>query len=483
MLSATTTDSQSVTIDYRVDRPPDGSSPLQFNVYRSRDPWFDPGDHMIATWAAQEEGASASATDGAGQPAIQLGLHQLTITVPGGLSLDPREPYVVVVANPGLSSAQPSSQQMASFRTHVIGIVTHGALINPSWKHGPPWELQIATILRQQGYDAVIPFNWVSSSSKPGRAAKQGARLAREVQALASQFPTTEPVDLHFIGHSEGAVVNTQAIVALEHSMPQQFQAGYIEDTLLDPHAANNNIPAQSSTGTGFLGGLARALVADYQGRANDPPVFIPSIVDTSQVFYQHTMAIHDHGLNQGLYNLWGQVPVPNLSEGPISYYNLTAAGAVHSGNYGVALWYRNFVAPTLGSQESLVQQLRLDGMIDQAVTPSMATASAITRWKTQAWGPVRLATTARPSFSGTSAPHASVRVYVGPSGRPWVIGLVGHTTADAQGEWTVTTRQFPYGRYRAVAMAYVPALRTRPALAIVAVDPLGSFMIPAHRS
>ena len=71
-------------------------------------------------------------------------------------------------------------------------------------------------IMKQQGYDAVIPYAWVTDSSKPGRAAMQGPRLARKVLETASQFPAGAPVDLQFIGHSEGTVVNTQAIVALE---------------------------------------------------------------------------------------------------------------------------------------------------------------------------------------------------------------------------------------------------------------------------
>jgi hypothetical protein len=375
------------------------------------------------------------------------------------------------------------SERTALFRTYVIGIVTHGALINPSWKHGPPWELQIAKILKEQGYDAVIAFNWVGDSSKPGHAAEQGARLARKVLTVVSQFPATAPVDLHFIGHSEGAVVNTEAIVALDRSMPPQLRAGYIQDTLLDPHSANNNIPAQASTGSGLLGSLARNLVRSYQARANDPAVFIPPGVDAAQVFYQHTSASHAHGLNLGLYNLWGQVPVPNLSGSPIDYYDLTAAGAVHSGDYGVALWYRNFVAPTLGSQEPLIQNLRLEGTITQALTPITATTNALARRSAQAWGPVRLSTTARPTFSGTSAPEAWVRVYVGPTSCPRVINLAGQTTTDAEGRWTVTTHSLRSGRYRAVAMAYAPALRTRPGLAIVPVEPLGRFMILLRRS
>jgi hypothetical protein len=360
----------------------------------------------------------------------------------------------------------------------VIGIVTHGGLINPSWKHGPPWQLQIAVILSQQGYDAVIPYAWVSDSSKPGRAAIQGPRLARKILETASQFPATAPVDLHFIGHSEGTVVNTQAIVALEKSMTPQLRAGYIEDTLLDPHAANNNVPGQASVAGGLLGSLARDLLQNYQARANDPPVFIPSVVDAAQVFYQHTPASHDHGVNQGLYNLWGQVPVPNLSESPVAYYNLTAAGATHSGNYGVALWYRNFVAPTLGNQAPWIQTLQLVGQIDQAVTLPVSSSAVLARRRTQAWGSVRIIRNPQPEFSGTAAPGSRIRVYLGPASNPSEIAPAGQTTAGSTGAWALTSRPLRDGRYRGVAMAFSRASHTRPGLTIVPMMPLGRFTI-----
>ena len=81
----------------------------------------------------------------------------------------------------------------ASFRTHVIAVVTHGGLQDKSEKHGPAWELAMAASLRREGFDVVIPFNWVAESSDPGAAAQQGARLARMVLAAANRFPASEP--------------------------------------------------------------------------------------------------------------------------------------------------------------------------------------------------------------------------------------------------------------------------------------------------
>ena len=39
--------------------------------------------------------------------------------------------------------------------------------------------------------------------------------------------------------------------------------------------------------------------------------------------------------------------------------------GATHSGKTGVNYWFRDFIAPTLGDQAPLVQELQLNGQID----------------------------------------------------------------------------------------------------------------------
>ena len=109
-----------------------------------------------------------------------------------------------------------TSNNTASFRTYVIGVITHGGVQPKSWKiGGPPWERQMAKSLKAQGYDAVIPFNWVAESNTAGAAAKQAPRLARMILAKASEFPAGAVIDLHLIGHSEGTVVNSQVIQLL----------------------------------------------------------------------------------------------------------------------------------------------------------------------------------------------------------------------------------------------------------------------------
>ena len=148
----------------------------------------------------------------------------------------------------------------------------------------------MAKSLRAQGYDAVIPYNWVAESDHPGAAAKQGPR-GPFVELAASHAPEGEPVDVHFIGHSEGTVVNSVAIRYLELTETESLAEGYVKATLLDPHAANNNAPGgrQYSVSKGLLGDLARWIIDGYQQKAKDPLPVIWGNVDSADVYYQHT--------------------------------------------------------------------------------------------------------------------------------------------------------------------------------------------------
>jgi hypothetical protein len=490
VLSASTTDSKSVTITYRVNQTHDPSTPIQFGVYRSSNGQFTASDSLVGTFTFSPPdpslGKPAATLDSSGRLATANGSHQLTIPLPQGLPPFPDKPYVVVVADPGLATAATDPQQSAAFRTYTIGIVTHGGIQDTSWKHGPPWELQIAWMLKHEGYDAVIPYNWVAQSSTPGEAIKQSPRLARIILHTANRFPAGDPVNLDLIGHSEGTVVNTYALVKLEGMMTPELKAGYITDTLLDPHAANNDLPGKQYSVAGPLAWLADIEVGHYQGQAKDPPAFFPSIVDQAQVFYQHTTASSDQ-----IYNLWGQVPVKG--DGPVvHYYNLTPMKVTHSGKTGVAAWYRNFIVPSLGNQAPLVQKLQLDGQIDQAdsiavaTTTAVAGQSALAKQTPAARGerlgaPAHVVQTSRPKFSGTAAPGSVIRLSVGPAAKPWDMSFAGSTTANQNGQWTLSTSHtLPNGQYRTVVSAFSRALHTRPGLTIVPTQPLGRLVVDA---
>jgi Bacterial Ig-like domain len=484
MLSATTTDSKSVTIKYQVHQAPDATNLVQFGVYRSSDGQFDSSDSLVDTVTLAAPGAGsvhgAVTFDQSGQPATAVGAHQLTIPLAQGLPPYPEKPYVLVVADPSSPTATADPQQTASFRVYTIGIVTHGGIQDPSWKHGPPWEIETAYMMRHEGFDSVIGYNWVLQSSTPGAAIKQSPRLARMILGVASNFPTGDPVDLEFIGHSEGTVVNTYAIVTLQNQMTPELESGYIEDTLLDPHAANNNVPGQQMSFGGALGGVARDIVTNYQAQAKDPAAFIPSVVDQSQVFFQHSQSTAG-----AIYNLWGQVPVKS-NGAVVHYYNLTDMGATHSGKTGVNYWFRNFIAPTLGNQAPLVQELQLNGQIDNAESLASTSDSQSTLALRannprgdRVYGPEHVVQSDQPEFSGTAAPGSIIRLALSPAAKPMDITLAGVTTANSTGQWSVTTRHtLRNGQYRTLVTAFSQKLTTRPGFAVVPTQPLGRLVI-----
>ncbi len=486
MLAASTTDSKSVSIEYRVNEPPDSANPIQIGIYRSANAQFDSSDSLVEEITLAEPGSTSSqgaiSLDQSGVSAIAPGTHELTIPLSAGLPPFPAKPYVLAVADPGSSSTATDPDQTASFRVYTIGIVTHGGIQDSSWKHGPPWQIETAYMMRHEGFDSVIAYNWVQQSSTPGEAIKRSPRLARMILGAAKAFPANAPVDLDFIGHSEGTVVNTYAIVKLSGEMTPQLKSGFIEDTLLDPHAANEAVPGQQMSFGGALGGLASVIVNDYQAKAKDPPAMIPSIVDQAQVFFEHSQATAD-----GIYNLWGQVPVK--SEGPVvHYYNLTDMGVTHSGKTGVNYWFRDFIAPTLGDQTPLIQQLQFNGQIDQAVSPATASVepSALLQRASNAraervYGPAQFVQTDQPEISGTAAPGSIIRLAVGPAGNPTELARAGKTIAGSNGQWSLTTdHPLMNGQYRVLVTAFSRALTSRPAFAIVPTQPLGRIVVDA---
>ena len=341
---------------------------------------------------------------------------------------------MVVVANPNHTIAESdTTNNTASFHKYVIGVITHGGKQPTSWTQGPLWQRQMATNLTQQGYDAVIPLNWVAESNHAGAAVKQAPRLVAKIEQAAAQFPAGSPIDLHFIGHSEGAVINSEAIKELNAGgWPANLKAGYLKVTMLDPHAASTAVKGQQYSVSGNpLGDLARVLIDNFQSKAKDPLPVVPSNVQSAEVFFQHT-PISKAETNNGIYNLWGQVPVYGKAE----YFNLSAKGVSHGGTFGVQDWYRLNVVPTLGNGAPLLNEIALTGTL----VPTQATPGG---------APV--------TYTGHAAPGARVRLLGAPATGRRLQSLAA-TDAGPDGTWTITTRPLPVGSYRVVAVSNIPA-------------------------
>jgi hypothetical protein len=355
MTYATTTDSQTVSVNYNITGASIAGQTLSFNIYRSA------GFNSLN--AAQLIGtASIPASDSAD---LSVGGHQgikLSLTAPNGqplTALTPNTalPFIVVAANPNGSIAESNSgDNTASFETHVLGVVAHGLEFDLSllfFNMPPPWEMQMAAALQQQdGYEAVLPFNWVRLSILPLPWAIQLAdnQLYQQVVAEADQLAAQHPgdvVDINFIGHSRGTVVISAVLQDLTGTSDPGLRGGYMQMTLLDPHPTNN-INGQFSWLPGVeVSDLAAELVFVFQALTRDPQVIVPSNVRQVDLFDQQTPAgqLAFPSLIEIVLNLWGELPsaLPNQSSQPIESQNLTnviAPGIGLVGHEEVPLWY-----------------------------------------------------------------------------------------------------------------------------------------------
>ena len=166
--------------------------------------------------------------------------------------------------------------------------------------------------------------------------------------------------------------------------------------------------------------------------------MFVPDNVDDAEVFYQHT-PVSEAQSNGGIYNLWGQVPV----HGPAHYFDITGPGISHSGTFGVHDWYRLNIVPTLGDGSTFTRTNAL------TVAQAPETVQATDRG-------ANVSTGRQPSFTGTAAPGATIRLIAARVGSTELLPL-GQAASGPDGNWDLTTRTLAPGRYRVKAMADVP--------------------------
>jgi hypothetical protein len=176
----------------------------------------------------------------------------------------------------------------------TLYVITHGLETNTD--RVPDWTLDMAAALGRrlglgvgadavrasvQAYDAptdapspgassdFLIFNWaaVSGLASPGTADDPAVagRLAAMVRARAAAAGA--PLDVHFIGHSRGAIVTLAAAAALNNPA-DDAALGTIRLTLLDPQ--------------------------DYSafGQSEEVPLTVPSNVDFAACYYQRVDAL-----------------------------------------------------------------------------------------------------------------------------------------------------------------------------------------------
>lgn len=351
VLSATTTDSLSVKVTYSITNGP-VTTPFHLDIYRAAVSTFSPSaDVKVAD-------QSLSGTD------LDTGTHVITVSVPGGLPIDPAHKFVLAVADPQHavteSDAANDTNDTAFFRTWIVGAVTHGFELQPGT---PPWILATAAELKQDGYDDAIAFDWSRFSGLPVPGVTEGAGLLMTGQLLAAinKLPasTNDVVDVHLIGHSRGGVVISQVGLDLQfmehYGLIPQVQAGYLKMTFLDPHPAHNvhtyGNPNQTyfSASSGPIGQLGTFLYLQFQAAAQDPETVLPINVRDSEVYYQHTEHQNATSPIEKFFNIWGEVPVLGQAT---HYCDLTGFA---NGHFEVHDWYLQNVVPTLGTNGPFV--------------------------------------------------------------------------------------------------------------------------------
>jgi hypothetical protein len=420
-----------LNVDYEISQDLAQSPGLTFQFFRSEDSTLDGADKSIGE-------STVSATE-----MLKVGPHRLTVDLGEAMRPDPSRPFVIVIGHVNGSVIETVlTDNSASFRKYTVAAVSHGGIQGSSYNI-PTWQAKIGHRLQSYGYDSVIAFNWANQSRTPGAAADQAPRLGRRILQEIAQLPAGASVDIDYLAHSQGTVVVSQAALWMEKHADPSADTGYKRMTLLDPHAANPQAPnnAESITG-GWLGRFVKTAISWYKGNARDPLVRVPKSMHEADVYYQRT-PLSVNPVNDGLYNLLGQVPVI----GTARYVQLNSPGISHSGGGGVYSWFYFNALPAYATGE-------------KPGNPSVLETTSV-RVAEGGWSGIHLKTTdARPVWNGVAAPFATVKLYLAPSdafveeSRP-----LATTTADASGHWELSPgRNIPGGAYQVNIRAFLPA-------------------------
>ncbi|MEX1998030.1 MAG: DUF4214 domain-containing protein [Candidatus Andersenbacteria bacterium] len=102
------------------------------------------------------------------------------------------------------------------------------------------------------GCNHYLLVDWAERSAEGGSAARQEAEAALLSRLAARLEEADEPLDVHFIGHSRGTVVNSEVVrgLLLLHATPRfRDKIGFVHVTMLDPVTlSSSNDPLPFST-------------------------------------------------------------------------------------------------------------------------------------------------------------------------------------------------------------------------------------------
>ncbi len=353
-LSATTSsDYDHLTVQYFVSHNP-YDYPVTLRVYRSQQKEYDrdnPEQVMIADVQLSKEDSTN-------------GEHEITVSADGqytfmidtseqaALRPDPTHQFVITTLddNGALNPHDVYNTPQAEFRIWLVAAVTHGfslggpfaglnaallALTNTGFLPSAPpnWVDQMTgDLVDLAKYDYAIDVPWATDSIKGPNGGHYtqlwGYNMALQLQNelpddLPPEFdPMKDVVDIHFIGHSRGSVVISQALMDINNSnvgapqynlgnAPRWLTAGFELMTMLDPHPANNafgdlslneSLPSPKKE----LAAASAETIRRFQSAAQDNNVVVPSNVWAAEDYFQKTDATMAPGLENSV-NLWGE--------------------------------------------------------------------------------------------------------------------------------------------------------------------------------
>jgi hypothetical protein len=335
MDSVTTADSRGITVTYEVTGLALGS--VSMSLVRSTDARFDSGDQSIAPIVNLDGG---------------VGTHTVTVALATPLAINPSRPFVIAQLDPSNTIVESNEiNNTGSFRTRVLGVVTHGFELFGGLRFAfPTWITDVANDLRAEGYDRAFAFDWTALSNIPAAgmtglaAAAMTARIDTEIASMKAQWPN-DVIDVHLIGHSRGASVISQAAEMLADN-PDVIR-GTLRLTFLDPHPASN-VPGRHDYDSAFLVGFPfEQAYLGFQALAQDPDPVVAADVDIADQLYQHTPTwMARAGSGERVLNLWGNIPIVDLSPYAIHTRDLTGWGMSHG---GVITWFMQYMLPQLG--------------------------------------------------------------------------------------------------------------------------------------
>ncbi len=361
--SVTTADSKNLSIIYKVAANPT-DAPFPIYVYRSSNATYSVNDTAAVPVAI----LNITAGD-----AVE-GTHSITVSAFGtaGVSYlfsqaqafrpDPTHKYLIVTADQSgtLAADDATTIPQSGFRFWLIGSVTHGyvgsipAVLNSEIPTDFAGDYQsfvdsFAKGLIADGYDAAVRFHWEYEADKavPMQPVQQGVKLEQEIldRERTLGVGLNDVVDLNLIGWSRGTIVVNSALTTLnaDPNTPADIKRGFICETLVDPHPANNGISQASEASLHFYSDnitIAKNTAVLHGYHAFQTAVhdlegvgfIIPPNVDAVSDMYQHNPIAKCYG-SEAILNLWGITPsqiTPNGRTSVIEHL-VTTEGIGHS--------------------------------------------------------------------------------------------------------------------------------------------------------